>query len=159
MVHAIVCVQLVMQKQENVPNVKEDINWSVEIVLNVQQEHILQEEQQQHVVIVDMENTVKIKQLLVQHVQQVHMDQMKQMAFVVHVLLENIHQVEHKNALIVLQHVEENVLHQQVNAQNVLLDMDFQVGHVQHVEVENIQLEEQEHVKHVHQRVIHLDVK
>ena len=55
--------------------------------------------------------------------------------------------------------MEENVLHQQVNAQNVLPDMDSQVEHVQHVEVENIQQEEQEHVKHVHRHVIHLDVK
>ena len=51
------------------------------------------------------------------------------------------------------------MLHQLVNVIHVLLDMDSQVEHVQHVEVENIQLEEQEYVKRVHQHVIHLDVK
>ena len=101
MVHVIVCVQLVMQKQENVPNVKEDINWSVEIVLNVQQEHIQQEEQQRHAVIVDMEKVVLLEHYLVQHVQQVHTDQQQQTVNVQLVLLENIHQLEQKNALIV----------------------------------------------------------
>ena len=94
MVHVIVCVQLVMQKQENVPNVKEDINWLVEVVLNVQQEHIQQEEQQRHAVIVDMEKVVLLEYHLVQHVQRVHMDQMKRIVNVRLVQVENIHQLE-----------------------------------------------------------------
>ena len=100
-VRVIVCVQPVMQKQANVQNVKEDTNYQVEVVFSVQKEHIQQEEQQRHAVIVDMEKVVLLEHYLVQHVQQVHTDQQQQTVNVQLVQVENIHQVEQKNALIV----------------------------------------------------------
>ena len=64
-VHVIVCVLPVMQKQENVPNVKEDTNCQVEVVFGVQQERIRQEEQRRHAQIVDMEKVVLLEHHLV----------------------------------------------------------------------------------------------
>ena len=100
-VRVIVCVQPVMHKQENVPNVKEDINYHVEVVLSVELERILQEEQRRHAQIVELEKVVLLEHHLVQHVQQEHTDQQQQTVNVQLVLLENIRQLEQKNALIV----------------------------------------------------------
>ena len=71
------------------------------VVFNVGQEHIQQEEQQRHAVIVDMEKVVLLEHYLVKHVQRVHTDQQQQIVHVQLVQVENIHRVEQKKALIV----------------------------------------------------------
>ena len=63
-----------------------------------------------------------------------------------------------KNVLNVILSAEVTVLHQQVNVTNVLKVMVFQVELVQHVDLENIQQEEQELVYHVQRLVIHQGV-
>ena len=55
------------------------------------------------------------------------------------VQVENIHQVEQKNVFHVQQAVQILVMHQQVNARNVSLDMDIQVEHVRNVQQEHMQ--------------------
>ena len=115
----------------------------MEHVNNAKQEHIHLEEHQQHVQIVEQENTVPLGYHHVQHVLQELMDHQKQIVNVQPVHLANIHQQEQKNVFHVIQFVEVIVLHQQENVINVLQDMDLQVVLVQHVDQENIQQEEQ----------------
>ena len=63
-----------------------------------------------------------------------------------------------KNVLNVILSAEVTVLHQQVNVTNVLKVMVFQVELAQHVDLENIQQEEQELVYHVQHLAIHQGV-
>ena len=81
----------------------------MENVLNVELEHIQQEEVQQHVQIVEQEN---IHQLVHHHVQLVHLELMDHQQQIVNVQLVHlviIHHPEQKNVLNVIQFVEEIV--------------------------------------------------
>ena len=88
----------------------------------------------------EKENIQQLDHQVVQHVQQEHMDQMMQMQNVQVVQQDLIHRQEQQNVQNVQIHAVENALHQPVNVHHVLQDMDSQVEHVQHVEVENIHL-------------------